>query len=85
MLRLLKKNKYVTLNRISKAIQNGKKNQINTLSNELEHISNGVAKLTHFIRSRRMKKVIVQQIARSQYFRESSTDDKAITFVLSLV
>jgi len=37
MLRLLKKNKYVTLNRISKAIQNGKKNQINTLSNELEH------------------------------------------------
>jgi len=51
----------------------------------LNIISNGVAKLTHFIRSRRMKKVIVQQIARSQYFRESSTDDKAITFVLSLV
>lgn len=85
MLRLLNNNKSMTLDRISKAMKNGKKNQINILSKELEHISNGVVKLTNFIRSRRMKKVIIQQIGQSLFFKHNRVDDEAIAFVLNLI
>ena len=85
MLRNIKTDEFKTQNKITKALQNSQKNQINTLLEQLEQISHASTKLTDFIRSRRIKKVIVQQIGHSPFFKQARTDDEAIAFVLTLI